>query len=45
MSAVLMAAAQRADAANLVRLRAEWPELVVETEDRYRTPDGRFPDE
>lgn len=43
--ALIMAAARRADTTNLQILRAMWPEMVSELEERYNAPGGYLPSE
>ena len=41
--ALLMAAMRQADTDNLIRLDAEWPDVVREFRARYRAPGGILP--
>ena len=43
--ALIMAAALRADTANLAKLRMAWPEVMAELEARYNAPGGLLPGE
>ena len=43
--ALIMAAALRADTANLAKLRRACPEVVAELEARYNAPGGLLPGE
>lgn len=41
--ALLMAAMRQADTDNMVKLRAEWPEVDAELRARYHAPGGVLP--
>lgn len=45
VDSLIMAAVMRADSANLARLTSVFPELVAETDARYRAPGGRLDNE
>jgi hypothetical protein len=40
--ALIMAAVRKADTINLVKLRAAFPQVVAEFEDRYNAPGGKL---
>lgn len=43
--ALIMAAMRRADTDNLKRLRAMWPDVWNELDERYNSPGGKLPPE